>query len=742
MKNMIISLLLLAKVTTGVLFAQIDFDNYQSLISKGSIPADFTKFTLSKIEENKGTNTELSKKSEKEFLETIHFNVDMILQSGAVLYGDPITVYINDVAKNLLKHKPELMDKLRFYTIKSNATNAFCTDQGIIFVSTGLISQIVNEAQLAYVLAHEISHYEKKHIVQKYDYTSKSSNRFDISLLSKYSKDHELEADLLGIELYHKAGYAKEELILTFDVLNYSHLPFDEVEFSKTYFDTDKSYLPKEFFPETSYPIKNREEDDDSHSTHPNILSRKTNAETKIAEIKSWGTEVNKLGTERFNEVQNIARFETIRYDVIDYNGLEALYGIYLLEPKFSGSTYLTMMKAKAWFGILQLAAHDMRRSLTPGKNSFEGEIGSLYHVFYNLDSKAVVALSARSIYDIYRKKGEEKGMRALWKATVRQLAGTDNFNLNDFYDITYQQAIDTVKQGSDTLVNTAENPSSASSTTKYDKIKDKAKTGGKVTNSGQFDYKTFWKYILSDMIIDQDFLSAYNEEKATFTKEKEEQDRYNSMSKSQRKKYRKRKEKEFKGLGNNELIVMEPIVRYYTKNKVKRIKSEKISSEINEVVDEQAKATGIHANILSRYNLSSIGTPGYNEKAVLYSYLSQFVISEEILPFPVDYNLINDIRENYGTPYVVFTEVEHIYRPNSLFFPIYTTIYMPPLGLGLLTAAFLKGHYSSFSYLVIDIDRNDVAAVEIRQYKNPVNKPILASYYYNMFKTFNPKKK
>src|SRR5690554_7853402 len=92
------------------------------------------------------------------------YSLNNILKTGYVLYGDPMTLYIQKIAANLLKNEPSLKDELQFYVIKNNITNALCTDPGVIFITTGLIAQVENEAQLAYIIAHEIVHYQEKHI--------------------------------------------------------------------------------------------------------------------------------------------------------------------------------------------------------------------------------------------------------------------------------------------------------------------------------------------------------------------------------------------------------------------------------------------------------------------------------------------------------------------------------------------------------------------------------------------------
>ena len=147
-------------------FAQTD--KFYPLAAKGEIPADFSTFTIEKIEERQHNHEEefsqLSRRNQKLFLRAVHQGIDEILRSGTVLFGDPITQYVNDLGKKIIGDD-ESLKGIRFYTLKTNVVNAFSTNQGIIFVSQGLVAQVKNEAQLAFVLAHEIAHYIEKHVI-------------------------------------------------------------------------------------------------------------------------------------------------------------------------------------------------------------------------------------------------------------------------------------------------------------------------------------------------------------------------------------------------------------------------------------------------------------------------------------------------------------------------------------------------------------------------------------------------
>ena len=89
--------------------------------------------------------------------------MDRILSNGVVFYGNKINKYVEKVADELLKDNLTLRKELSFYIVKTSEINAFATDRGEIFITIGLLAQIENEAQLAFVLSHEIIHYKNKH---------------------------------------------------------------------------------------------------------------------------------------------------------------------------------------------------------------------------------------------------------------------------------------------------------------------------------------------------------------------------------------------------------------------------------------------------------------------------------------------------------------------------------------------------------------------------------------------------
>ena len=78
-----------------------------------------------------------------------------------------VKTYITNVGNRVLA-SPDVLLKdqfvYQFEIIKDDSTiNAFCTPGGYVYVYTGLLKYVDNEATLAGIIAHEIAHAERRH---------------------------------------------------------------------------------------------------------------------------------------------------------------------------------------------------------------------------------------------------------------------------------------------------------------------------------------------------------------------------------------------------------------------------------------------------------------------------------------------------------------------------------------------------------------------------------------------------
>lgn len=116
--------------------------------------------------------------------------------------------------------------KWRIGVIKSDAINAFAMPGGYILLSSGLLKSLESEDELAFVLAHEISHVARRHhyqVVQRQRLADQAAKGLqavtqdgDTAKLAQASgqiyargldKTAEFESDRLGVEIMTRAGY-------------------------------------------------------------------------------------------------------------------------------------------------------------------------------------------------------------------------------------------------------------------------------------------------------------------------------------------------------------------------------------------------------------------------------------------------------------------------------------------------------------------------------------------------------
>lgn len=151
-------------------------------------------------------------------------------RSGAVLQAPALERYLAGVARRLAPRGALERLDVRVRVIEAPALTAFVTPDGAIFISMGLLSRLENEAQLAMVLGHELTHAVNRHHLVEYrtfkgGVDQNAGMPFDLGALgaqaavSGYSRELEREADEQGLELLAAGGWDVREAPRPFEHL-------------------------------------------------------------------------------------------------------------------------------------------------------------------------------------------------------------------------------------------------------------------------------------------------------------------------------------------------------------------------------------------------------------------------------------------------------------------------------------------------------------------------------------------
>lgn len=165
-----------------------------------------------------------------------------LMETAPVYRDEALQEYVESIGQRLasLSDRPEL--DYTFTIIDSPDINAFALPGGYVYINRGLITFLTSEAQLAAVLGHEIAHITARHAVRQQtaarganilgtavsvasifatgtNVLGDTANLFGGALISGYGREMELEADGLGAEYMHRAGYDPAAIMEVIGVL-------------------------------------------------------------------------------------------------------------------------------------------------------------------------------------------------------------------------------------------------------------------------------------------------------------------------------------------------------------------------------------------------------------------------------------------------------------------------------------------------------------------------------------------
>lgn len=156
---------------------------------------------------------------------------------AAQIISDDVYVneYLRGLGYRLVATHGQPQSAYQFFVVQDRSINAFALPGGFIGINVGLILATESESELAGVLAHEIGHVQQKHIARMYEHMGRlrlstiagmiaavviatqnaqaASGAMAATLagsqqaLINFTREHEKEADYVGIQALTKAGF-------------------------------------------------------------------------------------------------------------------------------------------------------------------------------------------------------------------------------------------------------------------------------------------------------------------------------------------------------------------------------------------------------------------------------------------------------------------------------------------------------------------------------------------------------
>jgi predicted Zn-dependent protease len=190
---------------------------------------------------NPGTVSGMSKEEQQKL--GLQAAAEVYKQMPVLPDSSPETQYIQQLGKKLVAVIPEQYSwPYQFHVVQQKEINAFALPGGPMFVNVGTITAADNEAELAGVMAHEMSHVYMQHSAKQASKASLTQGIVGVlggilgnstvgnlartgiqlgvgTVMLKYSRDDEAQADSVGAVIMYKAGYNPQALAQFFEKL-------------------------------------------------------------------------------------------------------------------------------------------------------------------------------------------------------------------------------------------------------------------------------------------------------------------------------------------------------------------------------------------------------------------------------------------------------------------------------------------------------------------------------------------
>lgn len=293
-----------------------------------------------------------------------------------------IETLVNTAYKKIIDANSLTCEPGNILIFRSALINAACIGEGTLLINVGLLARLQSESELAFVIAHELAHYEIDHVKKRIFQAATENldskvnkvikkgikgkvNAADLEDISSifykrgnFSREMEMEADSLGYILFRNAGFNRNSSITLLDKL-------DSLE-QRSPALKDKLFIP---FKSAKYPFQqdwlserlsvyNRKATNtfflinDSLKSHPDISIRKR----KLLNDFLLTDLVNSIveSDQSLDKVALVSKFESVESAYFNKELDLCLFYALSLKLDFPRNKYLTSMISKVLADLLE----------------------------------------------------------------------------------------------------------------------------------------------------------------------------------------------------------------------------------------------------------------------------------------------------------------------------------------------------------------------------------------------------
>lgn len=600
-----------------------------------------------------------------------------VYNSRMLTYSDDVSRYISTVLQRL-RLSDETLPSPAVFTFKSNKALIFSDGPEAIFVSTGLIAQLTNEAQLAFFLSRELAHIHNndKRFLDPKGLTRTRTLEEKAVLLTSYAADAEARADREGATLYLKAGYNAEEMPRCFDILSFADESFEDI------------FVPNEYLshglltiPDLIFDVRNKTGVDEGDAfglkeRDKKLTQRKEQLSAQTSGLSAAGSALFFEAESTFQHARTLARLETVRLQISEAQYNKALYSIFVMEHSLGKTRYLDRMKAHAWLGLVEQIHGKAARPVQPDMLQIQNEGQRFIRIVRRFNAHGKAAMALRIVTDLKNADTPDKREYEVIQERLMQLLSRSKlFDVRQFADYTFAEHQQKVK---------------ASSTGKYERI-DAARAGANTTFS---DSTQFYFFGISDLVKDDQtraklmHVDTINEKPVVRT----------------------------------DVTLFNPSLERYRKDGRKQ-DPDQFNATMDPKISELSDQTAIRLKIVGTAGKDGIlTTAGYNEQLLCASLFHQlfYTTNYDHAILPIDNPALCRLKSNCGNSQVLIPLIQHRYHVKLRGYHFLGLMVVPlPFVLPEVVMGSWEGRFTG---IYLDLDNGTINGLDHDFFRDPVN--------------------
>lgn len=290
------------------------------------------------------------------------------------------TPYLQSVLDEIYNANPQLPRDTKVYALRSSVPNAVSFGDGTLGFTLGLLARMETDAEVAFVLCHEIAHYHLEHSqkdlkeLARLNYDKELKKKIDAARRSEYdrytkmkdifkgmgfsithhSRGHEYEADAQGFSYFANTRFNPKAAIRLMEILDSVDVPRFQypIDYKKQFDSKAYPFKPAwvEYTKSTTWHASVEEED--STRTHPDCQKRIVALQVQMQSLSADTVGDDMLPSSPLKYLSTKSEFEMVESEFHFKQHGKALFHTLLLAEQYPDNIYLQAMVAKSLYTL------------------------------------------------------------------------------------------------------------------------------------------------------------------------------------------------------------------------------------------------------------------------------------------------------------------------------------------------------------------------------------------------------